>query len=87
MLIMSIWALSPFIALFGVSLISTYWLTATRNVLYIGMIVLSLLSLAVYTTDAIRQPKPQAAFVFVTLPPASFLFIAALFVFTKLYRR
>ena len=40
------------------------------------MLVLTLGSLAIYGVDALRPPRPQAAFVFIVVPPASWLVIA-----------
>ncbi len=86
MFIMAIWVLSPFMVLFAASLVSKYWQPATRKLLAGGMIILSLGSLAVYIVDAMRQPKPQAAFVFIVFPPISWVLIAIAGIAIKLRR-
>lgn len=73
--LMACWALSPFMALVWASLVSKPWSALTRATLYTVMLVLTLGSLAIYGLDALRPPRPQAAFVFVVVPPASWLLI------------
>ena len=63
-------------ALVWANLVSKRWPVLTRATLYSLMLVLTLASLAAYGVDALRPPKAQAAFVFVVVPPASWLLIA-----------
>ncbi len=76
MVLMAIWVLSPFMALAWANLVSKRWPVLTRVTLYSVTLVLTLASLAVYGVDALRPPRAQAAFVFVVVPPASWLLIA-----------
>ena len=44
--------------------------------LYVGMLVVALISLAVYGNDALRPRRAQAAFVYIVVPLVSWLSIA-----------
>jgi len=74
--LMSIWVLSPFVALVWANSISHRWRLPTRATLYIVMLVVALSSLAVYARYTLVPRRSQAAFVFVVVPPASWLLIA-----------
>ena len=69
----AIWVLSPFITLAAADVVSKRWSVLTRATLHSMMLVVALGSLAAYGADALRPPKAQAAFVFVVVPPASWL--------------
>jgi hypothetical protein len=69
----TIWVLSPFVALGLADVVSRRWPVPIRATLYSVMIVVALGSLAAYGADALRPPRAQAAFVFVVVPPASWL--------------
>jgi hypothetical protein len=71
-----IWVLSPFLALILAHVISKRWSVPTRATLYSVMLVLTLGSLAIYGDVALGPPKAKTAFVFVVVPPASWLLIA-----------
>ncbi len=71
-----IWVLSPFVALLWADTVSKRWSTPTRATLYSVMLVVALGSLAIYGNDALRPRKAQPAFVYVLVPPASWLFAA-----------
>lgn len=75
LVLFAIWVLSPFVALIFADLVSRDWPVLTPSTLYTMMLVLSLGSLAIYGYDAVR-PRAKAAFVFVVVPPASWLLIA-----------
>jgi hypothetical protein len=70
------WVLSPFVALVLADIASKRWSALTRAALYGVMLVLAVGSLAIYGDDALRPRRAQAAFVFVVVPPASWLLIA-----------
>jgi hypothetical protein len=70
------WVLSPFVALVWADVVSKRWSALTRATLYGVMLVVALGSLAIYGNDALRPRKAQPAFVFVLVPPASWLLIA-----------
>ena len=72
----TIWVLSPFVALVWANVVSKRWSVLTQATLYSVALVLTLGSLAIYGDDALRPPKTKAAFVYVVVPPASWLFIA-----------
>ena len=72
----AIWVLSPFVALVLAHMVSERWSVLTQATLYGLMLVVSVGSLAVYGARVLRAPKAQGAFVFVVVPPASWLLIA-----------
>ena len=76
LVIIAVWVLSPFMLLILADLFSARWALITRTTLYGLMLFLAVGSLAVYVDDALRPRKAQAAFVFIALPPASWLLIA-----------
>jgi len=75
MTLMAIWVLSPFLALLWAHVVSKRWPGPIRATLYGLMLALPLASLVFYGVDAWR-PRAQPAFMFVLLPPASWLFMA-----------
>jgi len=72
----AIWVLSPFVALALANIVSKGWSVITRATLYSVMVVLTLGSLAIYGDVALGSPRAKTAFVFVVVPPASWLLIA-----------
>jgi len=72
----TLWVLSPFMALLVASVVSKRWSFHTRTTLYAAMLVLTLGSLALYADVALGPPRAKPAFVFVVVPPASWLLIA-----------
>ncbi|PZR71511.1 MAG: hypothetical protein DLM73_15875 [Chthoniobacterales bacterium] len=75
-ILFTIWVVSPFLVLLWADMVSKRWPVLTRATLYAAMLVVALGSLAVYGFNAYRPPKAQAAFVYVLVPPVSWLFIA-----------
>ena len=73
---MAIWMLSPFVILGWANLISKGWPALVRTTLYWLTIVVPLCSLLVYGDDALGHRRAQAAFVYVIVPPASWLLTA-----------
>ena len=71
-----IWVLSPFVALVVAHVVSKRWSVLTQATLYAVMLVITLCSLTIYGDDAMGHRRPQAAFVYVAVPPASWLFAA-----------
>jgi hypothetical protein len=78
-LLFTAWVLSPFIALAVANLGAARWTDARRTALYGAMIGVSFISLSIFSLDALRGPHPQAAFVYVVVPPACWLLIAMAF--------
>ena len=76
LIIFLVWVLSPFVALVWAQVVSVRWPVLTRAALYSVMLVITLGSLAIYGNDAVRPRKAQPAFVFVIVPPASWLLMA-----------
>jgi hypothetical protein len=76
MVLMAMWVLSPFVGFLWAHVVSTRWPVLTRSTLYILMLVLSLVSLAIYADAVVNPPKAQGAFVFIVVPPLSWLLAA-----------
>ena len=76
LLLFLIWVLSPFVALVLAHMISKRWAVLTQTALYFVMLFVTLGSLAIYADDGLGHRRPQAAFVYVAVPPASWLLIA-----------
>jgi hypothetical protein len=68
-----IWVLSPFVALAWANVVSKCWSVLIRATLYGVMLVVTLGSLAIYGDDALGHRTAHAAFVYVAVPPASWL--------------
>ncbi len=75
LVLMAIWVLSPFIVLALAEVVSKSWSAFTRAALHSVMLVVTLGSLVVYGHDALR-PRAKAAFVYVVVPPASWVLMA-----------
>ena len=71
-----IWVLSPFVILVWAAVVSERWAVLTRAALYVVMLVIALGSSAVYGADAVWPRRSQPAFVYVMVPPVSWLLIA-----------
>ena len=82
-----IWVLSPFVALVAASVVSKRWSVLTRATLYSVMLLVALGSLAIYGDDALGHRRPQAAFVYVAVPPVSWLLIAIVVAIAALISR
>jgi hypothetical protein len=68
------WVLSPFAALFWANRQSKRWPSLVRSTLEIVTLVVALASLAIYANDTLHPRQAQAAFVYVAVAPASWLF-------------
>ena len=71
LVLMAGWVLSPFIGLVLANVVSKRWSSLTRATLYGVMLAVTLSSLVFYVDDAMGHRRPQAAFVFVLVPPVS----------------
>ena len=76
LVLFTIWVLSPFVALVLADVVSKRWSVLTRATLHSVMLVLTIGSLAIYGDVASGPPRAKTAFVFVVVPPASWLLIA-----------
>jgi hypothetical protein len=72
----TIWVLSPFAGLVAADMVSKRWSVVTRAALYTVMLIVALGSVAIYGDDTLGHRRAQAAFVYVVVPPASWLIIA-----------
>jgi hypothetical protein len=70
------WVLSPFVALAWTNVVSQRWSVLTRATLYCVTLVVTLGSLALYSGLVKRPTGTANAFVFVVVPPASWLLVA-----------
>jgi hypothetical protein len=75
LVLFALWVLSPFMALVLANVVSKQWSVLTRATLYSVMLVLTLGSLAIYGDVALGPLRAKTAFVFVVVPPASWLLI------------
>jgi hypothetical protein len=76
LVLFTIWVLSPFVALVLADVVSKRWSVLTRATLHSVMLVLTLGSLAIYGDVAFGPPRAKTAFVFIVVPPASWLLMA-----------
>ena len=75
-LLLVLWVVSPFVALMWASIVSTRWSVLTRVTLYGVMLVVPVGCLAIYVADALWPRTSPGPFVFIPVPPASWLFSA-----------
>ncbi|MEK6284282.1 MAG: hypothetical protein AABO57_00910 [Acidobacteriota bacterium] len=71
-----IWVLSPFVALAWANIVSKRWSVLTRATLYCVTLVITLGSLAIYGGVVLPPAGSPHAFVFVVVPPGSWLLMA-----------
>ena len=71
-----VWVSSPFVALFVADVLSARWKHDMQTTIHALMMVVGLGSLIAYSVDLVGPPHPQAAFMYVAVPPATCLFIA-----------
>ena len=76
LLLFALWVVSPFMGLQLADMFSKRWSVTTQATLHSVTLALALGSLAVYWYVALRPPTPTPAFVFLVVPPASWLFMA-----------
>ena len=72
LVLFAIWDLSPFVALLLADMVAKRWSVITRTTLHIVMLVLALISLALYGNVGLR-PRSQPAFMFLVVPLGSWL--------------
>lgn len=76
LVLFAIWVLSPFMALLLADMVSRRWSVITRATLHIVMLVLTISSLAIYGDVALGPPRSTPAFVFIVVPPGSWLLMS-----------
>jgi hypothetical protein len=72
----TIWVLSPFVAAVLADVVSQASSVPTRTTLYGMMLILAVVSPAIYGAVALGPPRPQPAFWFLMVPFASCLLLA-----------
>ena len=88
MILMAIWVLSPYVMLFAGNALSKSWSDLSRATLYWMMIVVAVISLAVYIPFGTGPIRPKPAAPFVGIPPLQWiLIIAALLIAAGMSRR
>jgi hypothetical protein len=81
------WVLSPFVALAWADVVSKGWPVLVRATLYCVTFVITVGSLAVYGKLILPPPGSPRAFVFVAVPPASWLLMAIVVAIAALISR
>lgn len=87
LVLMAIWVLSPFVVLLGASVVAKSWPALTQKALYGVMLVIALGSLAIYGADTLWSFSAKAAFVFIVVPPASWLLTSTVVLIAALASR
>ena len=72
----TLWVSSPFVAILLAGMAWKHWPVAIRRALDWLALILAIGTPAIYGYVALGPPRAQAAFVFVVVPPASWLLIA-----------
>ncbi|MBZ5557713.1 MAG: hypothetical protein LAO77_10620 [Acidobacteriia bacterium] len=72
----TIWVLAPFVAVVLADVLSTRRPVLTRTTLYGVMLILAVVSPAIYGNVALGPPRPQPAFWFLMVPFGSCLLLA-----------
>jgi hypothetical protein len=76
LLMMGLWVLSPFVALFAGNAMSKRWSPSVRAALRKTMIVVALGSVVFYALDTVRHIAGKPAAMYVLIPPVSWVLIA-----------
>ena len=88
LVLFTIWVLSPFAALLWANIVSKRWSVLTRATLYCVTLVITLGSLAIYSELVVVRPRGSAnAFLFVAVPPASWVFMTTVVTIAALVSR
>jgi hypothetical protein len=76
LVLFTIWVLSPFVAFLWAHMVSRRWSVVTRATLYCATLFDALSSSAIYGKLVVLRPPGSAnAFLFVVVPPASWVFM------------
>ena len=79
-----LWVLSPFVALAWANMVAKRWSVLTRAMLYCVTLVVTLGSLAIYGSVVLPPVGSPRAFLFVVVPPGSWLLITIVVPLTAL---
>ena len=85
-LLFTAWVSSPYVALAVADRWANHWEPLLRSAFYGVMVAISLGSLLVYGFDAL-QPRPQAAFFYVLVPPSCWIIGGAVLATVAVIRR
>jgi hypothetical protein len=66
-----VWVAAPFALLAMANILSTRWTRTVRVSLFMGTLLVTAVSLAIYFDDSIAHRTAKAAFVYVAVPPVS----------------
>ena len=87
LVLFTLWVLSPFVVLAWANMVSKRWSVITRATLYCLTLVLTLGSLGIYLDRVLRPPRSTPAFVFVIVPPVSWLLMTIVLAIAALISR
>ena len=82
MLLFTLWVLMPYVSLFIASKVSRRWTPNTRAALQSMTLIVAAVSVAIYAVVAFGPPRPQPAFWFLIVPPASLILTSAVVALT-----
>jgi hypothetical protein len=83
-----VWVLSPFVILGIGHVVAKRWSPGTQKALYWVTLIIALATLVIYGDDAIAHRTTHPAFVYVAVPPASWLVtIAAVLIAALMAKR
>jgi hypothetical protein len=68
-----VWVLSPFVVLGIGHVVAKRWAPSTQTALYWVTLLVTVASIAIYAHDAVAHRTTHPAFVYVAVPPASWL--------------
>jgi len=68
-----VWVLSPFVVLGIGHVVAKRWAPSTQTALYWVTLLVTVASIAIYADDAVAHRTTHPAFVYVAVPPASWL--------------
>jgi hypothetical protein len=74
-----VWVLSPFVVLGIAHAVAKCWAPSTQTALYWVTLLVTVASIAIYADDAVAHRTAHPAFVYVAVPPASWLASAIAF--------
>jgi hypothetical protein len=76
LLLMGLWVLSPFVALFAGNALSKRWSAGVQVALRRTIVVVAVGSIVLYALDTVRHIAGKPAAMYVLVPPVSWLLVA-----------
>ena len=67
------WVISPFLILIWANIVSKRWALPAQATLYYTTFAITLVTLAIYLNRIMSPPRSTGAFVFVAVPPVSWI--------------